>query len=49
MIEADIDVLEGRASYVQLAVLLTTHYGSHQWLSLIVIEETPSHATTTGS
>ena len=48
MVEADVDVLEGRASCVQLAVLLTTHRGSHQWLSLIAIEETPSHATTTG-
>ena len=33
---------------VQLAVLLTTHHCSYQWLLLIAIEETPSHATTTG-
>ena len=49
MVEADVDVLEGQASCVQLAILLTTHRGSHQWLSLIAIEETPSYTTTTGS
>ena len=49
MVEADVDVLEGWASCVQLAVLLTTHYSSHQYLFLIAIEETPSHAATTGS
>ena len=36
-------------SCVQLAVLLTTHRGSHQWLLLIAIEVNPSHTTTTGS
>ena len=40
MVEADVDVLESRACYVQLAVLLTTHYSSHQWLSLIAVEGT---------
>ena len=49
IVEADVDVLEGRASCVQLAVLLTTHCGSYLWLSLIAIEETPSLATTIGS
>ena len=49
IVEADVDVLEGWASCVQLAVLLTTHRDSHRWLSLIMIEETPSHATTIGS
>ena len=48
MVEADVDVLEGRASCVQLAVLLTTRRGSHQWLLLMVLEETHSHVTTTG-
>ena len=41
MVEADVDVLESWACCVQLAVLLTTHYGSHQWLSFIVVEGTP--------
>ena len=41
MVEADVDVLESRACCVQLAVLLTTHCGSHQWLSLIAVEGTP--------
>ena len=41
MVEADVDVLESRACCVQLAVLLTTHCSSHQWLSLIVVEGTP--------
>ena len=49
MVEADVDVLDSWDSYVQLAVLLTTHRGSYQWLSLIVIKETPSHATITRS
>ena len=49
MVEADLDVLEGRASCIQLAVLLTTHCDFHRWLSLMAIEETPSHVTITES
>ena len=41
MVEADVDVLESRACCVQLAVLLTTHCSSHQWLSFVAIEGTP--------
>ena len=41
MVEADVDVLESRACCVQLAVLLTTHCGSHQWLSLIAVKGIP--------
>lgn len=43
MIEADINVFKHQAKlyYVQLAVLLITHCSSHQWLSFVIIEETP--------
>ena len=41
MVEADLDVLESQACYVQLAVLLTTNRGSYQWLLFVVIEVTP--------
>ena len=41
MVETDIDVLESRACCVQLAVQLTTHCGSYQWLSFVTIEGIP--------
>ena len=41
MVEADVDVLESRACCVQLALLLTTHWCSHQWLSLIAVDGIP--------
>ena len=41
MIKADIDLLKSYTYCVQLAVLLITHYSSHQRLYFIAIKETP--------
>ena len=41
MVKANVDVLESQACCVRLAILLTTHCGSYQWLSLIAVEGTP--------
>ena len=41
MVEVDVDVIKIRACYVELAILLTTHCGSYQWLLLIAVEGTP--------
>ena len=41
MVKANVDIFESWAYYVQLAILLTSHYSSHQWLSLIAVKGTP--------